>query len=65
MYGVGILAAGVSDVKIVGPGVIQKFQRWGILLALGDHITVKEVTVNRNCWSGMQTFDISDSRFEK
>jgi hypothetical protein len=31
-FGVGIEANSRTDVKIAGPGVIQKFQRWGILL---------------------------------
>jgi hypothetical protein len=65
MYGVGILANGRTEVKIIGPGVIQNFERWGILLVSSDNVTVKEVTANRNCWSGMQTINISDSSFEK
>lgn len=65
MFGVGILASGRSDVKIVGPGVIQKFERWGILLVSSDHVTVRKVTVTRNCWSGMQTIGASESNFEE
>lgn len=65
MFGVGILVNGRTDVKIEGPGVIQKFQRWGILLRLSDHVTVQKVTVNRNCWSGMQTIITSESNFEE
>ena len=64
-FGVGILASGRSGVKIVGPGVIQKFERWGILLVSSDHITVRKVTVTRNCWSGMQTIGASESNFEE
>jgi len=64
-FGVGIDVEGRTDVKIEGPGVIQKFQRWGILLSSNTHVTVKKVTVNRNCWSGMQTFSVSDSNFEE
>jgi len=69
MYGVGIEAIDRTDVKIEGPGVIQHFERWGILLGLtghpSSHVTVRKVTVYRNCWSGMQTFSTSDSNFEE
>lgn len=62
-FGVGILVAGRTDVEIKGPGVIQKFERWGILLSSSDHVTVRKVTANRNCWSGMQTISTSESNF--
>src|SRR2546426_5742653 len=69
MYGVGIEAIDRTDVKIEGPGIIQHFERWGILIGLTGHpsseVTVKKVTVYRNCWSGMQTFSTSDSNFEE
>ncbi len=68
-YGVGIEAIDRTDVKIEGPGVIQHFERWGILLGLtghpSSHVTVRNVTVYRNCWSGMQTISTSDSNFEE
>ncbi len=64
-FGVGIEANGRSDVKIEGPGVIQKFQRWGILLLSSTGVTVRKVTANRNCWSGMQVTLTSDSNFEE
>ena len=64
-FGVGIEANGRTDVKIAGPGGIQNFQRWGILLLSSDHVTVRKVTANRNCWSGMQTIGTSDSTFEE
>ena len=65
MFGVGILANGRTDVQIAGPGVIQEFQRWGILLFSSDHVTVRNVTATRNCWSGMQTIGTSESKFEE
>jgi parallel beta-helix repeat protein len=69
VYGVGIQAIDRTDVKIEGPGVIQHFERWGILLGLTGHpssqVTVRKVTAYRNCWSGMQTFSTSDSNFEE
>jgi hypothetical protein len=70
-FGVGIYVnsqsqpTGVQDVKIEGPGVIQKFQRWGIALRPGTGVTVRKVTVNRNCWSGIQVTGTSDSTFEE
>ena len=63
-FGVGIYVNGNTDVKIEGPGVIQNFQRWGIFLLSSTRVAVKKVTVNRNCWSGMQTTSTSDSNFE-
>jgi len=69
MYGVGIDAIDRTDVAIEGPGIIQHFERWGILLGLTGHpsseVTVKKVTVYRNCWSGMQTISTSESLFEE
>jgi parallel beta-helix repeat protein len=62
-FGVGILVAGRTDVEIQGPGIIQKFERWGILLRLSDHVTVRKITAVRNCWSGMQTGFVSESSF--
>jgi Right handed beta helix region len=64
-FGVGIYVNGQTDVKIAGPGVVQHFERWGILLRSSSEVTVRKVTVNRNCWSGMQTILTSDSNFEE
>ncbi len=64
-FGVGILVNGQTDVKIEGPGVVQHFERWGILLLSSTEVTVRKVTANRNCWSGMQTIGTSDSNFEE
>ena len=69
MFGVGIAVLDRTDVKIEGPGIIQHFERWGILVGLTGHpnsgVTVKKVTADHNCWSGMQTFSTSDSNFEE
>jgi parallel beta-helix repeat protein len=64
-FGVGVEAQGRTGVSIEGPGVIQKFERWGIFLLLSSNVTVRNVTVNRNCWSGMQTVGTSGSNFEQ
>jgi parallel beta-helix repeat protein len=64
-FGVGIYVNGQTDVKIEGRGVIQHFERWGILLRSSTEVTVRKVTANRNCWSGMQTIGTSASNFEE
>ena len=64
-FGVGVEVVGQTDVKIEGPGIVQKFQRWGIFLLSSTRVTVKHVTANYNCWSGMQTVGVSDSNFEE
>ena len=68
-FGVGIAVLDRSDVKIEGPGIIQHFERWGILVGLPGHpnseVTVKKVTAHHNCWSGMQTISTTDSNFEE
>ncbi len=64
-FGVGIYVNGQTDVTIEGRGVIQHFERWGILLLSSTEVTVRKVTANRNCWSGMQTIGTSDSNFEE
>ena len=64
-FGVGVKVAGQTDVKIEGPGIVQKFQRWGILLLSSTRVTVKHVTANYNCWSGIQTELLSDSNIEE
>lgn len=65
MFGVGVETSGRTHVSIEGPGVIQKFERWGIFLVASSNVTVRNVTANRNCWSGMQTFGTSGSNFEQ
>jgi parallel beta-helix repeat protein len=64
-YGVGILVQGIKDAEIEGPGLVQGFQRWGILLLSSSQVTVKNVTADHNCWSGIQIIGLSDSKLEK
>lgn len=68
-FGVGISVIGNKNVKIEGPGVIQNFQRWGILLGTSmpptNRVSVHKVTVNRNCWSGMQVSNSLENDFEE
>jgi hypothetical protein len=64
-FGVGVGAGGRTDVRIEGPGIIQRFERWGVFLLSSTDVTVKNVTVNRNCWSGMQVTSTTGSTFEE
>jgi len=71
IFGVGVEAKDQDDITIEGPGVIQHFERWGIFIHSTNpqkyvtQETVKKVTVTYNCWSGLQTLFVADSRFER
>lgn len=62
-FGVGLEAIGQTHIQIEGPGVVQHFERWGILLRTTSGAVVRNVTGTRNCWSGMQLTLVTDSRF--
>jgi len=70
-FGVGLEVKDQDAIVIEGPGVVQHFERWGIFIHSTNaqeyvtHETVKRVTVTYNCWSGLQTIFVTDSRFEK
>jgi parallel beta-helix repeat protein len=70
-FGVGIEVVDQDHIKIEGPGVLQHFERWGILIRSSNpakyvtHETVRNVTGTYNCWSGLQIIFVSDSRFER
>lgn len=70
-FGVGVEAIDQNDIAIEGPGVIQHFERWGMLIRSSTaakyvtHETVRNVTATYNCWSGLQIILVSDSRFER
>lgn len=70
-FGVGVQAIDQDDIKIEGPGVIQHFERWGILIRSSNpakyvtHETVRNVSGTYNCWSAIQIILVSDSRFER
>lgn len=63
----GISVINQSNVSINGPGLVQKFRRHGIFLngnpALNTAtgITVRRVTSNQNCFSGLQMSGVTDS----
>lgn len=63
----GISAIGRSNVSIIGPGLVQKFRRHGIFLngnpALNTAtgLSVRRVTSNHNCFSGLQMTGVTNS----
>jgi len=59
------LVQGRMDVEIDGPGIIEQFQRWGIFLLSTAQVTIKNVTADHNCWSGVQTIGLSGSNLER
>lgn len=57
--------AGQHDVAVLGPGVVQKFRRFGIFLSPGTtQAKVKRVTISDNCFSGIQVSGTTDSDIE-
>lgn len=61
-------ATSQPGVQIIGPGMVQKFRRHGILIfgaaGVGTNVTVKNVTSNHNCFSGLLTNGMTDSIIE-
>lgn len=49
----GISTAGFDNVKIRGPGMVQKFRRHGVFVFDSERSTVQEVTSHYNCFSGI------------
>jgi hypothetical protein len=62
-------ATSQPGVQIVGPGMVQKFRRHGILIfgaaGVSTNVTVKDVTSNHNCFSGLLTNGMTDSPHRK
>lgn len=61
----GISSRGLTDIVIEGPGLIQKFNRHGILLFQNTKATVKKLTSHLNCFSGLQVSGTTDSLVEE
>jgi parallel beta-helix repeat protein len=61
----GIRTLNVTHVRILGPGMIQKFRRHGIFILgqadIATRVTVSDVTSHHNCFSGLLTNTMSDS----
>jgi parallel beta-helix repeat protein len=68
----GITTEGWTDIEILGPGLIQKFRRYGIIAGvfpnpanlIGSRITIRQVTSHHNCFSGIQLSFVTNSRIE-
>jgi nitrous oxidase accessory protein NosD len=61
----GIASNGQSFIKILGPGMVQRFRRHGLFLAASSNLTVKHVTSHHNCFSGILTDGMTDSDIEE
>ena len=64
----GIRTLNVTHVRILGPGMIQKFRRHGIFIVgqpdIMTRATVSELTSHHNCFSGVFVNTMSSSRIE-
>jgi len=54
----GISSLLMNNVTILGPGIVQKFRRHGVILtgnqsSTGFGLSVRRLTVNQNCYSGI------------
>jgi hypothetical protein len=49
----GISTAGFDHVRILGPGMVQRFRRHGIFMLESQKSTVGGVTPHHNCYSGI------------
>lgn len=61
----GIDVIGLSDVAIVGPGVIQGFGGFGIFLFKDTGVKIERVTVTDSCFSGIILVLTTDSDIER
>lgn len=60
----GVAVPGLSHVRILGPGIVQKFRRHGLFMAATTRVTVEHVTSNHNCFSGILMSGTTNSRIE-
>jgi len=64
----GIRIANQPHAQILGPGLVQRFRRHGILIVgtigVSTRAKVKHVTSHHNCFSGVLTSGMSDSVIE-
>jgi hypothetical protein len=64
----GIRILNQTGVRILGPGIVQKFRRHGIFvvgtIGVSTRATVKQVTSHHNCFSGLLMAGVSDSLVE-
>ena len=60
----GIDVIQFNDDTIVGPGLIQKFGGFGVLLASESGATIRGITVTDSCFSGIILAGATDSEIE-
>ena len=64
----GVRTLNVTRVRVIGPGMIQKFRRHGIFIVgqadIPTRATVSDVTSFQNCYSGVFTNTMTASRIE-
>ena len=64
----GIRIVNQIHAQAVGPGVVQRFRRHGIFIVgtagISTEVTIRHITSNHNCFSGLLTNGVSDSVFE-
>ena len=60
----GIDVIQLNDVTILGPGLIQKFGGFGVLLASESGAKIREITVTDSCFSGILLAGATDSEIE-
>jgi hypothetical protein len=60
----GIFVSAQKDVVIRGPGLVQQFRNFGILLLNSTSASVKGVTMSNNCFSGVILIGGSDHLLE-
>jgi hypothetical protein len=60
----GIQVAGQSGVAVLGPGLVQKFRRWGMSVLNSTKTKVRHVTFSDNCFSGLQLIGATDTEIE-
>ena len=62
-------ATSQAGVQIIGPGMVQKFRRHGILIfgaaGISTNVRIKHVTSHHNCFSGLLTNGMTDSVIEE
>jgi hypothetical protein len=65
----GIRIMNQTDAHILGPGMVQRFRRHGILIVgtigVPTKATVKHIVSHHNCFSGLVTNGMSDSDIEE
>jgi len=69
----GITTNNQSHVAILGPGLVQKFRRYGLIVGefpqvsptQGSNVTVRSVVSHHNCFSGIQLAFVSDNVIEE